>query len=491
MNSHRLLIRADASPGIGAGHIMRCIALAQAWQSNGGDSLFVCSELPTVLEDRLREEGFQCERLEVTPGSNADIEMTVGFGIDWGATHAVVDGYPLGLHGQSLRKVTPIVLGIDDHGLTGHRGVSQILDQNLGASSHHYPGVPSLLGTRYSLIRREFLSSQSPNKPDNHSTDLLITMGAGDPENHTHSILQALEHFETNLAGTVIVGPANPSGPDILAFAKQSRHHWAVCTNPQNIPKLMVEAGLAISAAGSTSWELAMLGIPAILIAIADNQQLIAQALAKAKAAFNGTGLSGSKLCALLSKLLTNPNLRHRTSTIGMELIDGHGASRVVEHLTGSYLEVRQAASQDCLWYWQLVNESLVRSSAINTEPISWEAHTSWFNSRLVDPETILLVGLDSEGHRVGQIRFGQMGSNFEIDFSIVPNERGKGIASHLLERGMMFCFRRNPNVTFSARVRRENLPSARAFLRTGFLELGSQIVDGNTLLLFQKGFNQ
>lgn len=491
MTPRRLLIRADASPSIGAGHVMRCLALAQAWQCNGGDSLFVCSEIPSLIEERLREEGFHCERLEASPGTKADAEMTTGIGIDWAATHAVVDGYPLGLLGASLRQVTQIILGIDDHGLTGHQGVSRILDQNLGASSHHYPGVHSLLGTRYSLIRREFQSIQSARTPDKHITDLLIILGAGDPENQSLSIIQSLESLETTLTGTVIVGPANPNGPLIAAFTKQSRHHWSVCINPQNIPELMAETGLAISAAGSTSWELSMLGIPAILIAVADNQRLVAQNLAEAGAAIDGTGLSGSKLCALVRELFSDPHMRHRMSAIGMKLVDGHGPSRVVEHLTGSYLEVRLATSQDCRWYWQLVNEDHVRSSAINTEPISWEGHTSWFNNHLIDRGTTMLIGIDANGNRVGQIRFGQMGSVLEVDFSIVTSERGKGIAQHLLERGMRFCLKRDPQTTFFARVRRENLPSARAFLRAGFVETGSEVVDGIALLLFRKGYNQ
>ena len=71
-----LLIRADAGVVMGTGHVMRIIALAQAWREGGGDVAFLCSDITTQLEQRIREEDFQVERFGAVPGGVDDLEAT-------------------------------------------------------------------------------------------------------------------------------------------------------------------------------------------------------------------------------------------------------------------------------------------------------------------------------------------------------------------------------------------------------------------------------
>ena len=72
-----MLIRADATLQMGTGHVMRCLALAQAWQdANGGAVTFLSAPLPPALESRLRGEGMAVAALTAEPGSEADASET-------------------------------------------------------------------------------------------------------------------------------------------------------------------------------------------------------------------------------------------------------------------------------------------------------------------------------------------------------------------------------------------------------------------------------
>ena len=100
-----LLIRADGSLAIGTGHVMRCLALAQAWRDAGGDAVFAMADATPALEERLRNEGFEVARAAVQVGSVADAEETAQLAHKHGASWVVVDGYEFGEGYQaSLKK---------------------------------------------------------------------------------------------------------------------------------------------------------------------------------------------------------------------------------------------------------------------------------------------------------------------------------------------------------------------------------------------------
>src|SRR2546427_8720936 len=117
MNPGTLLIRADASITTGSGHVMRCLALAQAWQDAGGTVRAAMTEATPAIEERLRREAMEVTRLAATPGSEDDAARTSRLGQDLQTAWVVIDGYRFDSTYQEAIKSSGLrFLLIDDDG---------------------------------------------------------------------------------------------------------------------------------------------------------------------------------------------------------------------------------------------------------------------------------------------------------------------------------------------------------------------------------------
>jgi UDP-2,4-diacetamido-2,4,6-trideoxy-beta-L-altropyranose hydrolase len=149
-----LLIRADASVSIGTGHIMRMIALAQAWRDEGGEAVFICAEITPALEAWLKEDGFLLEKIQASPGSREDLEETSAaiarYGLD--SIPVALDGYQFDADFQlGLKKAGCRLLVMDDYGHAAFYHAEWVLNQNISAREELYanraPHTRLLLGT--------------------------------------------------------------------------------------------------------------------------------------------------------------------------------------------------------------------------------------------------------------------------------------------------------------------------------------------------------
>ena len=336
--AQRLLIRADASEQIGSGHVMRCLALAQAWQEAGGEVFLGARTLAETLKRRWRDEQIESRQI-ATSGDDAGetVKLAREIGADW----VVLDGYQFGTEFQrAIKNAGFRLLVVDDDGCAQHYAADLILNQNPCASRNMYPsrniGTELLLGTRYALLRREFLSARPANRAHApRAARILVTLGGADLDNCTRKILEAVAVIE-GLATTAIVGPDNPRAPELEELAKRADARIAIRQNPPDMPQLMAWADIAVSAAGTTCWELAFMGLPMLLVVLADNQRPNATCLDKLGTAANlgwHGALSEDKMRAAIVQTLDDPALRASMSQKGFELVDGRGASRVVRKM--------------------------------------------------------------------------------------------------------------------------------------------------------------
>jgi len=314
----RLLIRADATEDMGTGHLMRCLALAQAWQDRGGTAAFITACESEQLRARLVREGFLVIPIERPHPDPADWQITSGTLEEHPGAWVVLDGYHFDSpYQRQIKDSGHPLLAIDDMAHLRQYFADVILNQNLHASDLRYV-CPShtrvFLGVQYAVLRREFLEWRTwKRKMPRVARRLLVTIGGGDPDNVTLKVMHALNEVSAALEAVVVVGPANPHYDALESAVRDSRQAISLVLNSSDMPKLMAWADIAVSAAGSTCWELAFMGLPALLLSVAENQQRTARALAAERAAIvlgTDSALTVREIVCQLEMLVNSPRER-------------------------------------------------------------------------------------------------------------------------------------------------------------------------------------
>lgn len=341
MSSNRLIFRVDAAPQLGAGHAMRCLALAQAWRAAGGAATFASAAMPPTLRERLAGEGAEVVALPTSATARDEARRVARLAHEREAAWIVVDGYGFDdayeqvLHAAGLR-----VLALDDYGHARHGFATAVLNQNLAPAEGSYPSYAAprqLLGREYVLLRREF-RRPSPRRAaaERPASRILVTLGGSDPTNVTRTVVEALvAEPAAEREVTVVVG-AGYAQADALRRRVESRPGWSLLVDAADMASPMDRADVAVSAAGGTLWELAHRGVPTLSITTADNQRVVAEACRRAGMSIDlgapDAGLA-DRLRTALAELRRDPARLRPMSDRGRRLIDGRGAERVVETL--------------------------------------------------------------------------------------------------------------------------------------------------------------
>src|SRR5215471_2820005 len=221
-----LLVRADASAAIGTGHVMRCLALAQAWLDVGGQVIFAMAQSTDSIRARLTRES--CEIVNIARDGN-DLSQTVSLAQSKNCEWLVVDGYQFdGEYQRELKAAGLRGLFLDDYGHSLHYAADLVLNQSISANPTLYadrgPDTRLLLGPRYAMLRREFSPWSNWERklsPDCHR--LLVMMGGSDQANITATVIEGLRQAAIeSLDVTVLVGGSNPHVAELQALAASS-----------------------------------------------------------------------------------------------------------------------------------------------------------------------------------------------------------------------------------------------------------------------------
>jgi UDP-2,4-diacetamido-2,4,6-trideoxy-beta-L-altropyranose hydrolase len=476
-----VLFRVDANAQIGSGHLMRCLALAQAWQKSGERVAFATAQ-PI---ERLESEKMRTFAVTAAAGSAADCEQTCAFAAEVDAAWIVVDGYRFPADFQTGVKARGFrLMIIDDHGAAGRYAADLVLDQNPTAAAARYADRASstrlLLGTRYTLLRAEFEAWRSWHRTfPGKIQRIIVTFGGADPVNATRKVLAGLASLED--VEVIAVLGAHFTGE--VAESTNLR----VLRDVRDMPALMAGCDLAITAAGSTCWELAFLQTPMLVMPIAENQMPIADALAASGAAVNlgwHAEVSPQDIADALAALVESETRRRTMGEAGRALIDGEGAARVLADLKKSLLQIRRATVADCRLIWEWSNQPSVRAASFLSEPIPWEDHCRWFHERLTGTATVLYVA--ERGLPIGQTRFElQEDDEALISISLDAAVRGRSYGSAVILASCERLFMETTARRVRALIKRDNGPSLRAFDRAGFQRVADTVSAGATAAQF------
>jgi UDP-2,4-diacetamido-2,4,6-trideoxy-beta-L-altropyranose hydrolase len=338
-----VIIRADAGPQIGTGHVMRCLALAQALQDSGVKATFSVAEKFPWLESLLGKEGVEAVRMLAKPGSSEDAIQTAKLARKEGCDWVIVDGYHFGAGYQSIIKTNGLrLLFLDDIGHADHYSADIVLNQNVNACETLYKSRENytrlMLGTQYALLRRDFRELQGWHREIADVADkILVTLGGSDPKNNTFKVIECLNLVEVDeLEINVIVGANNPHLKTLQSAAMSSRLTIRIDENVAKMPSRMAWADMAISAGGTTCLELAFMGLPTCIVVIAENQSFNAQTLHDQGLMINlgpPSLIDEERAAQIIGNLIKDKERRRKMSRSASRMVNGLGAKKVVEQL--------------------------------------------------------------------------------------------------------------------------------------------------------------
>lgn len=486
-----LYIRTDADSKMGTGHIMRCIALAQAWHDQGGEVTFISHCESEPLKQRINDEGIGLIPIERICPEPSDLKTTLSIlknDITDQQTWLALDGYHFTPEYQkAIREAGISLLVIDDMNHLPYYHADILHNQNIYAPDLTYhcdEDTTLLLGIQYVLLRREFLKYYGfkRNVPD-RVKNILVTLGGADQDNTTLKVIEALKFLDDQeIEVKIVIGPANHH-ITILSQALSSTHFKAALLfNPPNMPDLMAWADLAISAGGSTCWELLFMGLPSLIVVLAENQLELAKNLEEQDVAFNlgwHEGLSTSKVLSIFESLYCNKMLRKNISEKASALIDGQGTSHVKRAMSDKLISLRQVTDSDCDLVWQWSNEKETRNASFSEKPISWEEHVHWFKEKLADPNHVFFIVTNGNKNPLGQIRYSVEGKKAVVSFSIAPESRNLGYGSEILKIAAQKLFYETEVEEILAFVKAENLVSSKTFQNAGFKQTEELFLHG------------
>lgn len=496
----KIAFRVDSSALIGGGHVMRCLTLADELRARGAETSFVAAAISTGLAERVRAGGHALHMIAPPNGlerSGEDWERdplaaeaqigdarrtieTIGKTADW----IIVDHYLLDADWhREARQGARRLMVIDD---LANRPLDcdLLLDQTLGRIAGDYSPFVSaeanmLLGSSYALLRPEFARERPAALARRRGAApvrrILLSLGTTDIGGITGSVLQAILPVTADQAIDVVLGANAPSLPQVLILA-QANPRVAIHVDAANMAELMRDADFAIGAAGTTSWERCCLGLPSLTLTLATNQSSVAKALHSAGAS---RSVDLETHAATLAEIIDDEIARARMIAAAFAIVDGVGAGRVAEQLTGkvgsrvqSGISLRPAVSSDSeqLWLWR--NDPLMRAMAKNPRPIAWNEHVQWFAGALANPAQKFLIA-ECSGAVEAMVRFDIAGKEALVSINVNPSSRGKGIGGLVLNMACSRFSAEEPRVELVADIRPSNRPSETIFTSAGFVSTG------------------
>lgn len=362
----QVAFRTDASIEIGAGHVMRCLTLAVALKDRGADCRFICREHSGNLLALIRQSGFEAYSLDCHPERRAaeDEPYAAWLGSSWetdaDATSSilaalgqqdwlVVDHYALDARWETrLRPYCKKLLVIDDLANRQHVG-DILLDQTFGRTGDSYSGLTNpecelRCGTEHVLLRPEFEEWRERSIARRQTPDLrriLVNLGGIDKDNLTHEILIALDRWfgpDAGIEVCVVLGESSPWIANLRELGKALRLQIQVLVGVRNMAELLAGSDLAIGAAGTSSWERCCLGVPSLILVLADNQRAIAALLAEVNAVklLNPGSDLMEQLAQVLRALRLNPDELRAMSRNASALVYGSGTMGLARAMAGA-----------------------------------------------------------------------------------------------------------------------------------------------------------
>lgn len=341
-----IIFRADGNEIIGSGHIMRCLSIAKATRDAGEACYFVMADSKFV--PIIEGAGFPYVSLS-TDFSNMREELKVflSFLEKEKPSCVVVDSYYITEeYLQKIRIHSPIVY-IDDLAVSAYP-VDALVNYNLYGKKMDYAqlyrsqnrAMPKLLlGPEYAPLRKEFRGLKRKRQPEK-IRDILISTGGSDREHVALELMRYITSHEScnQYKYHFLIGAMNPDIPELIRLGEKFPERTELHQNVVQMGQLMQNCDMAVSAAGSTLYELCACGVPTIMYILADNQIPGAQAFCEQNLMLYVGDRRSNKdfaeqVMQAVFRLAEDYQLREQMAERVHTLVTGNGAEKIAKEL--------------------------------------------------------------------------------------------------------------------------------------------------------------
>ena len=460
----RAVFRCRAGANIGGGHVVRCLALANKLAALGWHCSFAVNK-----------------EASATVGSLTSASLGIHDLDDFDDTDLlVIDDYDADAATESrLRDRAGQIMCIDDLADRPHQ-CDVLLDPTLGRTGDDYQALVQapcrmLLGPDYALVRAEFAERrrQALARDIGEIRRVLVAPGQVDQADLAGLAVAAVRQAVPDAAVDVVLGRSAPHRQR-MADLSDSNVTLHVDLDGAGVADLMTRADLAIGAGGGGTWERCVLGLPTIVVVVADNQAAIAMSLERAGAAVVAgrmDDVDATSLGRLIAGLAGRPQELRQIAERAATLCDGRGVFRtavaIIPHLVAAndhHVRLRAAELDDCaaMYAWQQDPET--RRYARNTDVPTWSEHQSWLRGKL-DDDNCLFTVIERDQEAAGVLRLDRRDDSFEVSIVVAPEHRGAGVGAAALRLGRDLV----PGHALTAFVKPQNKASERLFRQAGY----------------------
>jgi UDP-2,4-diacetamido-2,4,6-trideoxy-beta-L-altropyranose hydrolase len=448
----KVLFRADSSSQIGLGHVKRDLVFASGLTDV--DIVFASQDLPGNINHQIPYPVY------ILPSNDSTelIDLCRHLNIDW----LIIDHYAfIKADEEKLKQNCTLKLSVFDDSYKEHY-CDEIINHNLGATAKKYAQkVPPFckISLIPPLIRKEFIQEKRYIR---NKQGVLLCLGGADPKNVSLQVLKNLKQHKLQV--NVALTSSNPNLHSLQVYAHVNK--WIKLHVNANIPRLMNSCELAIVTPSVTAAEALFMKMPIITIRTAENQIEVEKFLKKARV----------KTLALTQiHKLRNKSFLQKTDTAITNLYNAINTPYILHN----------ASLDDLKDLYELANDPIVRSNSFSPHTISFEDHTKWLQSVLLDDNINLYTVRSEINTLIAQIRFNKIDKRAIISISISKHFRGKAIGAKIIQKGCQVFLKSNPNTLIEAQIKENNIASQKSFQKAGFKIFKKE--DGKLYYLYEK----
>ncbi|HVI89555.1 MAG TPA: UDP-2,4-diacetamido-2,4,6-trideoxy-beta-L-altropyranose hydrolase, partial [Dongiaceae bacterium] len=486
-----IVFRFDANQKIGTGHAMRCASLSDRFEELGWNCFWaVTAETATFLGSSLPQN-----RAIVVSGDDVATQLAAIAARAGRAAAMILDHYSLPRDfDHAARRIADRIIWIDDFA-DRPLDADMVVNSTPGIDAATYQpllpaGAKLLLGGAAAPLRRQFLAGRAAALQRGAAPlsikRILVAFGGVDPLDGTSLAIAATVAQMPNAEITVVLGSRAPHLAQVRQLVETHQHAGAqirLLLDVADMAGLMAQSDLCIGAPGTSTWERCCLGLPSLLVGIAENQRANADIMTRSGGAVGCGFLTTDSreqvamtLTAAIEKLHQQPNLKQDLSRIAATLCDGRGIDRIVVAnlpplplADGVQLALRlmEPADEAMLLTWQAAPET--RRFATNPQIPSGAEHHAWFTAKLLAPADLPLIA-EINGEAAGYVRLDWRGESrgapvYLVSIATAPGHYRRGIGKGMLRLARQLA----PGAILLAQILPGNTASIALFHQLGY----------------------